>query len=840
MAEEFSNKDRELVRSSASSVNGHEFISLLETEFDDFGIGLELESYIRTDNKEAFVSLLKAREYDFSWGYDHFEIRLLKLLCFRRAVGCATAFLNGDTLLRKVDLNLGLPADPLEDEVGDNPKPLELVVKMLCYGLTALFIEHGADATSGDVQFLPLNLALDSLCDHKIVKDFGAGESVYNLFSLFRLQELKEALDTIKLLASKSKKQQVTALGVSCVEEWNLVKLATLLIVAWDKLVIDDDVYSSPIAKLIVLQHDLESDLEKKEVMRSMLHVFRLVEMSRSYLDQNRTLNHTLLKLEDAYNELMEVELHGKGTDMISANLARLAAQLLRRNKEFFETVLAEKNCSSTPSTRNVKISADIHRKLQPSRCRPLDRLGDKVLLETRLMKKVSSESMITKCIYFLPKTSGSYGGETCGEGTLLYRHLNHVMFLDDRYEFVKVVNGVESFDSLDCDYDLPTIVRHLMFLHDSADCAAAVLAGETDAFLSFRDLTDVGWSFLHNAAKLANPKLTALFLENGFLADDRRDCDELKIKAALPLNVALESFRDDFYIRRWMKNKSASDLVVLLCRDEFRHILETIRLLVLKTTDVYSDFLLYLKQGKMVELCALLMVAHKELLASDFMVDTLVPTSITHKDGGAGHGNSHEHNDPLEREETVLLLAIFEKIGGHLSAYIRLEQRKSQYEIDCEVAWLIVRAGISDALVSKIANAMFRVYFADHERVSGRVYDKSLEQHCRPKLRTGSRYPKQAAMSMSRTRGISSSMVFAPALHSRYPKQAAMSMSLTRGISSSTVFSPALHIIVPETNADFAPLVSAKRLVGVLRRRHSPMRCISIVAALTSAFRCM
>ncbi|XP_074264832.1 uncharacterized protein LOC141587288 isoform X1 [Silene latifolia] len=827
MAKGLFNKDREPVRSSASSVNGHEFISLLETECDDFGIGLELESYIRTDNKEAFVSLLKAREYDFSWGgYEDFETRLLKLLCFRRAVGCATAFLNGDTLLRKVDLNLGLPADPLEDEVGDNPTPLELAVKMLCYGLTALFIEHGADPTLegyegwGAVSFLPLTLALDSLCDHKIVKDFGAGESVYNLFSLFRLQELKEALDTIKLLASKSKKQQVTALGVACVEKWNLVKLATLLIVAWDKLVIDDDVYSSPIAKLIVLQHDLESDLEKKEVMRSMLLAFRLVEMSRDYLNQNLTLNHTLLKLENAYNQLMEVQLHGKGTDMISANLARLAAQLLRRNKEFFETVLAEKNYSSTPSTRNVKISADIHRlflnlirKLQPSKCRPVDRLGDKVLLETRLMKKVSSESMITKCIYFLPKTSESYGGETCGEDTLLYQHLYHVMLLDDRYEFVKVVNGVESFDSLDCDYDLPTIVRHLMFLHDSADCAAAVLAGETDAFLSFRDLTDVGWSFLHNAAKLANPKLTAMFLENGFLADDRRDCDELKIKAALPLNVALESIRDDFYIQCWMKNKSASDLVVLLCRDEFRHILETIRLLVLKTTDVYSEFLLYLKQGKMVELCALLMVAHKELLASDFMVDTLVPTSITHKDGGAGDGNSHEHNDPVEREETVLLLAIFEKIGDHLSAYIRLEQLKIEYQVDSEVAWLIVRAGISDALVSKIANTMFsRVYFADHERVSGRVYHNSFEQHCRPKLLGGSRYPKQAGMSMSWKRGISSSMVFAPAL----------------------------HIPVLKTNADFAPLVSAKRLrlVDVLHRRHSPIRCISIVAALTSRFR--
>ncbi|KAH9603589.1 hypothetical protein KSS87_015965, partial [Heliosperma pusillum] len=243
--------------------------------------------------------------------------------------------------------------------------------------------------------------------------------------------------------------------------------------------------------------------------------------------------------------------------------------------------------------------------------------------------------------------------------------HLCRAMWLDDRNEFVKLVNGVESFGSLDCKNNLPETVRDLMLLHDSANCAAAVLAGETDAYLKFKDLTDLGWSFLHHAAKHGDPKITALFLDNGFLADDRRDCDELNLKAALPLHVALESIRDHILLKN---RKSAIDLVVLLCDDEYRNILETIRLLALKTTNVFNEFLLYLKQGKMVELCALLMVAHKELLPLLYMENTLVSTSITQDD------------DPLQRKETLLLLNIFEKIGDDLSAYIRLEHLRVIY----------------------------------------------------------------------------------------------------------------------------------------------------------------
>ncbi|KAH9623204.1 hypothetical protein KSS87_015490 [Heliosperma pusillum] len=677
---------------------------------------------------------------------------MLKLLCFHRAIGCATALLNEETGLPTVDLNLGLTPDILLNEVIDHPIPLQIAAKVLCYGLTDLFILRGADPTLDGHECrelaseLPLNLALDTLCHHEIVKDFTAGESVDNLFSLFRLQELREPLDTIKLLVSRTRQQQVTVIGVCCVETWNLVKLAALLISAWDVLVLKfGDIYSSPITKLIGLQHGVESDLAKKQITSSMLQAIRFVEMSRNFEHEVVPLG-VANKLHDTKTRMVSDDsdsIVSQHDEYYNLQISRLAAELLRRNE---------------------------------------------VLLETRLMKKRSSKSMYTECIYSLPGCTREK--MPCWAANSFYYHLDSAMLLDDRYEFVRVVHGMESFDGLDWDANtdnLPETVRELMFSYDSANCVAAVLAGETDAVLTFRDLTDVGWSFLHKAAKLAAPKLTALLLENGFLADDRRDCDELKIKAALPLNVALEVIRDDSLVRDWKNNKSATNLVALLCSNQFvwcsrsiilcllvgtfscrcciefdpfhtcdclcthtqkfvdrRSILETIRLLVLKTTDVYSEYSRYLKEGKMVELGALLMVANKELMQADFLVHTVIPKSLTHKAGVAGHmrlfstrtghGNSYEHNDPLERKGTHVLLDIFGKIGDSLSAYIRLEQIKTDSQITSEAAWLVARAGISDALVSETTNTPSRMYFADQKRVSEGVYSNSPEQHCHPK----------------------------------------------------------------------------------------------------------
>ncbi|XP_074319712.1 uncharacterized protein LOC141656648 [Silene latifolia] len=831
--DEFPNKvqDPGVIQWEEDDDNEPEFITLLRTRTEDFGVGLQLETIIRTDNKREFVSFLKRQKFDYSsMNYNDFQTRLLKLLCYRRAIGCATALLNGETVLPTVDLNEQLLTDPLADEFEEYfPTPLRIAAEVLCYGLTELFIQHGAnpsrDGSESRVELsqLPLNFALDALCRHKIVRDFPAGESVHKLFSLFRLQELKEPFDTIKLLVSRTK--QVINLGVCCVEEWNLVKLAALLMVASDKLVIGDDIYSSPIPMLIGLQHGLESDLEKKQVMRSMWQAFSLVERSANFLKENRAT----LMVEDevvppdvAYKFLTEVKLHDKGTHMVSADLDRFVAELLQRSGGFLETSLVEKKCLKTPTTRKRVFSAEIDWWAAQLR------IGDKVLLEARLMKKMRSKLMYSECISFIPDIH-----------QIEHVHIGHGFFddqidcamrLDDRDTFVILVNQVEFFGNLDCKNNLPKTVRRLMFRHDSANCVAAVLAGETDAFLSFRDLTDVGWPFLHNAAKLGAPKLTALFLENGFLADDRRDCDELKIEAALPLNVALESIRDHIIHQNLKDNKSAIDLVVSLCASEIRNILETIRLLVLKMKDVKFELSLYLKEGKMIELCALLMVAHKELLplihkeVLTLAHKELLP-SLTHKAGVAGtirhfstsahtvHGNLYEHRDLHVVKETLLLLDIFGKIGDYLSAYIRLEPDTGFRGEYSHISWLLVRAGISDALYSRVTITFSRHPSEGHKEVLGRANLNLVEQSSRGrKLFDVSKLSRQAVLSMPPRPGTYSSAVFARSFHTPV-----------------------------KIHAHFASsFIPAKRLVDVLRRHRPPMQCISIVAALTGGFGCM
>ncbi|XP_074319719.1 uncharacterized protein LOC141656649 isoform X2 [Silene latifolia] len=808
--DEFPNKvqDPGVIQWEEDDDNEPEFITLLRTRTEDFGVGLQLETLIRTDNKQEFVSFLKTQKFDYSsMNYNDFQTRLLKLLCYRRAIGCATALLNGETVLPTVDLNEQLLTDPLADEFEEYfPTPLRIAAEVLCYGLTELFIQHGANPSRDGVELsqLPLNFALDALCHHKIVRDFPAGESVHKLFSLFRLQELKEPFDTIKLLVSRTK--QVLNLGVCCVEEWNLVKLAALLMVASDKLVIGDDIYSSPIPMLIGLQHGLESDLEKKQVMRSMWQAFRLVERSSTLMVEDE-----VVPPDVAYKFLTEVKLHDNGTHMVSADLDRFVAELLQRSGGFLETSLVEKKCLKPPTTHKRVFSAEIDWWAAQLR------LGDKVLLEARLMKKMSSKLMYNECIYFIPNIHQIEYGHI--RQRMFDDQIDRAMRLDHRDTFVRLVNHVEFLGNLDLKNNLPKTVRRLMFRHDSANCAAAVLAGETDAFLSFRDLTDVGWPFLHNAAKLGAPKLTALFLENGFLADDRRDCDELKIESALPLNVALESIRDHIIHQNLKNNKSAIDLVVSLCASEIRNMLETIRLLVLKMKDVKFELSLYLKEGKMIELCALLMVAHKELLPlvhKELLTlahKELLP-SLTHKAGVAGtirhfstsahtvYGNLYEHRDLHVIKETLLLLDIFGKIGDHLSAYIRLEQDTGIRDVYSHISWLLVRAGISDALYSKGTITFSRHPSEGHKMVLGRANLNLAEQSRGPKL------SGQAALSLSSRPGAYSSVVFARFFHA-----------------------PA------KIHAHFAAFVSAKRLVDVLRRRHLPMQCISIVAALTSGF---
>ncbi|XP_074319063.1 uncharacterized protein LOC141655987 [Silene latifolia] len=124
--------------------------------------------------------------------------------------------------------------------------------------------------------------------------------------------------------------------------------------VAWDTLVIDNDIYSSPIGKLIGFQHDRESDPERKEITRSMWQAFKLMERCGKFLMENRTtsmVEYEVVPLQVASKFLTDGKLQDEETHMVSADLDRWAAELSQGNKDLLETAPSEKKCSSASST---------------------------------------------------------------------------------------------------------------------------------------------------------------------------------------------------------------------------------------------------------------------------------------------------------------------------------------------------------------------------------------------------------------------------------------------------------------------------------------------------------
>ncbi|XP_074309905.1 uncharacterized protein LOC141644309 [Silene latifolia] len=173
----------------------------------------------------------------------------------------------------------------------------------------------------------------------------------------------------------------------------------------------------------------------------------------------------------------------------------------------------------------------------------------------------------------------------------------------------------------------------------------------------------------LHYAVRNTASKITALLLQRGFSADVRRDYDDGDegLKNALPLHVVLSQLR---FNRR--KELSAVELVLNLCNIHYyRRRLETLRLIAQNTTEVKREFFNYLKEGKTIEVGALLLVAKSQILSP----------STTAKREGEFRSISEMHDFLLNNnksvgmdETTLVLLEIFNKIGDNLATLLRLD----------------------------------------------------------------------------------------------------------------------------------------------------------------------
>ncbi|KAJ7975600.1 Ankyrin repeat family protein [Quillaja saponaria] len=161
---------------------------------------------------------------------------LLNWVTTHGAVKCATALLERLTC---VEFNLNEPTE-------DGLYPMHYAAQSLSPRMIELLISHGAltdvryelcDDNDSSKQYhglLPINLAVETFCQHQYLKDWNPKKSVFLLLYALSLPELKESLDAISLLACKS--DEIEVITCQYAKEGKLMELATLLMVSWKKL----------------------------------------------------------------------------------------------------------------------------------------------------------------------------------------------------------------------------------------------------------------------------------------------------------------------------------------------------------------------------------------------------------------------------------------------------------------------------------------------------------------------------------------------------------------------------------------------------------------------------
>ncbi|KAK9274033.1 hypothetical protein L1049_018847 [Liquidambar formosana] len=183
------------------------------------------KGFIFDDDKDKFVWFLnnpKMRCFTLLY-WD-----ILELISLVGAVNCATALLRGEVPL-EVDIN-----EPFR--LGCYP--IHHAAKRLDPPLVLLFLRHGARTDiklnvphpyhDSDNGLLPLNIAIKAASNHKRLQDWTPRRSIFDLIAILCHPELKDALETVSLLAMRTKELQKIAYH-SYAKEGKPIELAILL-----------------------------------------------------------------------------------------------------------------------------------------------------------------------------------------------------------------------------------------------------------------------------------------------------------------------------------------------------------------------------------------------------------------------------------------------------------------------------------------------------------------------------------------------------------------------------------------------------------------------------------
>ncbi|KAL4341874.1 hypothetical protein GQ457_08G002080 [Hibiscus cannabinus] len=195
-------------------------------------------------------------------------------------------------------------------------------------------------------------------------------------------------------------------------------------------------------------------------------------------------------------------------------------------------------------------------------------------------------------------------------------------------------------------------------------------------------------------------------------ILDDNGDA-----KSSLPLKVALEKLCHHPYLKDWTPQKSTFKLVCILCLPQLKKSLESIRLVACKTEDIEANGCDLVRQGKLIELAVLLMVAPEKLIlttsegSSDLCSNVIrrcimsdLQASFDAEVRLMGRSNSCKLVEKCKDEREMKLsalkvLEVFERAGNSVNQYLQSDAyndcKRSILEIVREIHNLFEKAGL-------------------------------------------------------------------------------------------------------------------------------------------------
>ncbi|KAL4355349.1 hypothetical protein GQ457_06G043060 [Hibiscus cannabinus] len=187
--------------------------------------------------------------------------------------------------------------------------------------------------------------------------------------------------------------------------------------------------------------------------------------------------------------------------------------------------------------------------------------------------------------------------------------------------------------------------------------------------------------------------------------------------KSSLPLKVDLEKLCNHPYLKDWTPKKSTFKLVCILCLPQLKSFLESIRLVACKTEAIEAIGCELVRQGKLIELALLLMVAPEKLIittsegSNDLCSNVIrrcimsdLQASLDVEVRLMGRSNSRKLVEKCKDERemklsALMVLEVFERAGNSINQYLQSDAyndgTRSTLEIVREIQNLFEKAGL-------------------------------------------------------------------------------------------------------------------------------------------------